>query len=166
MGNVADRWFMGRTLVTQATRRLPGDVPLISPKPVSGPYCRPTNTARRIVLGSADCRRGSLEELNRIYEPDSAVVPKGLFGREAQFARDILSIQRGVELDSREAASRSLLCHDRQFGSFVDLTHESLSRSEDPQPLHPGDQCCALKPKTNGCSLRPSYDSFSSPQSL
>jgi hypothetical protein len=62
--------------------------------------------------GATDCRRGSLEELNRIYEPDSAVVPKGLFGREAQFARDILNIQRGVELDSREAASRSLLCHD------------------------------------------------------
>jgi len=39
--------------------------------------------------GAADCRRGSLEELNRIYEPDSAMVPKGLFGRDAQFARDI-----------------------------------------------------------------------------
>jgi ATP-dependent exoDNAse (exonuclease V) alpha subunit len=30
------------------------------------------------------------------------VVPKGLFGRGAQFARDILRIERAVELDSRK----------------------------------------------------------------
>ena len=32
--------------------------------------------------------RGILGELNRIYEPDSAVFPKGLFGRGAQLTRD------------------------------------------------------------------------------
>jgi hypothetical protein len=39
--------------------------------------------------GTADGRRGILGELTRIYEADSAVVPKGLFGRGAQLARDI-----------------------------------------------------------------------------
>src|ERR1019366_2795882 len=48
-------------------------------------------------------RRGIVGELNRNYEPDSAVVPNGLFGRDAQFARDILRIERAVELDSRKA---------------------------------------------------------------
>jgi len=52
--------------------------------------------------GTANWRRGILGELNRIHEPDSAVVPKGLFGRGAQFARDILRIERAVELDSRK----------------------------------------------------------------
>ena len=38
-------------------------------------------------------RRGILGELNRTYELDSAVVPQGLFGRGAQFARDVLRIE-------------------------------------------------------------------------
>jgi hypothetical protein len=42
-----------------------------------------------------------LGELNRIYGPDPAVVPKVLFGRRAQFARDILGIESGG-LDSRK----------------------------------------------------------------
>ena len=52
--------------------------------------------------GTAEWRRGILGELNRIYEPDSAVVPKGLFGRVAQLARDILRIERAAKLDSRK----------------------------------------------------------------
>ena len=60
--------------------------------------------------GAADCQRGGLEELNRIYESDSAVVPKGLFGRDDLLATYLIT--KRLELDSREAASRSLLCHD------------------------------------------------------
>jgi len=42
---------------------------------------------REIVGYSRSAKRGILGELNRIYGPDSAVVPKVLFGRRAQFAR-------------------------------------------------------------------------------
>jgi hypothetical protein len=47
-------------------------------------------------------RRGIVGELNRNYEPDSAVVPNGLFGRGAQFARDTLRIERAVEPVTRK----------------------------------------------------------------
>ena len=43
--------------------------------------------------------RGILGELNRIYETDSAAFLKGLFGRGAQLAPDILGIERAVKLD-------------------------------------------------------------------
>lgn len=60
---------------------------------------RPGEKNRKIVVGSR-WWRGILGEPNRIYELDSAVVPKGLFGRGAQITREILKeLRKDPHLD-------------------------------------------------------------------
>jgi hypothetical protein len=57
------------------------------------------------------------------------------------------SILKTSERDKAPSARRGF---NSQFGFFVELTHESLLRSKDPEPLHFVNQCRALKPKKNG----------------
>jgi hypothetical protein len=63
---------------------------------------------------TAKWRTGILGEMHRIYEPDSAAVPKWLFGRGAQFARDILMIQRAADLDGRKVRI-SIMAGDQEI---------------------------------------------------
>jgi hypothetical protein len=57
---------------------------------------------------------------------------------ESQF-NQVLQTLRAVVRQSGAMKRRPSEASNRQFGSFVELDHESLSRSEDPEPLHLGE---------------------------